>query len=88
MAVRKKKWLTTQVSRKMNGVLSEIVEVSNTVYQAATEIHHGNQDLNDRTQQQAATIDKTAHNLRTMNEAIAQTANHSLTSDQLAKQAQ
>jgi len=77
-----------QAISKMNGVLGEIVEVSNTVYQAATEIHHGNQDLNDRTQQQAATIDKTAHNLRTMNEAIAQTAHHSLTSDQLAKQAQ
>jgi methyl-accepting chemotaxis protein len=73
---------------RMAEVITEIVQVAQQVSHAAVEINHGNQDLNDRTQQQAIAIEQSSAHLTEMTKAVAQTVHHANDSKQLADRAE
>lgn len=73
---------------RMAMVIEEIVQAAQQVSHAAVEINHGNQDLNDRTQQQAIAIEQSSSHLSEMTKLVAHTVHHASESKQLAQQAE
>lgn len=73
---------------RMAEVIKEIVQVAQQVSHAAVEINHGNQDLNDRTQQQAIAIEQSSAHLSEMTKVVASTVHHVGESKSLAMQAE
>lgn len=74
--------------QRMAEVIEEIVQVAQQVSHAAVEINHGNQDLNDRTQQQAIAIEQSSAHLTEMTKVVASTVHHVGESKVLAQQAE
>ena len=71
----------------LHRVVSQVIDAANTVNTASSEVSAGSHDLNDRTQQQAASLEETASSMEELTSTIKQNADNALTADELAKQA-
>ena len=69
---------------KINAVLKQVRTSADSVSNASAEIAHGNNDLSDRTEQQASALEQTAASMEELNAAVQQNANSARQANQLA----
>ncbi len=74
-------------NRELNSVVSQVIDAASTVNTASHEVSAGSNDLNDRTQQQAASLEETASAMEELTSTIQQNADNAMTADHLAKDA-
>ncbi len=69
---------------KLISTLSQIQQIAEVVNHAATEMEIGNNALSSRTEEQAASLEKTARNMEQMTATVERNANNAQTANQLA----
>jgi methyl-accepting chemotaxis protein len=70
--------------QQLTGIVGRIQEASNTITLAAGEIASGNQDLSQRTEQQAANLEETAASMEELTSTVRQNADSARQANQLA----
>lgn len=85
--LNKLKQALNESSSNLNQVVSSVISTANTVNQASLEVSAGNNDLNQRTQSQAASLEETAAAMEELTSTISNNTSNSLNADQLAKEA-
>jgi len=68
-------------------IVADIKQVANSVQDAAAEIATGNNDLSQRTEQQAANLEETAASMEELTSTVRQNADHARTANELAHRA-
>lgn len=76
-----------QSGDNLNAVISGVVEVAESVSTSSQEVASGSMDLNDRTQNQAASLEETAASMEELTSTIQHNAEHATEADALAGQA-
>lgn len=76
-----------QSNNSLNQVVSQVIDVANTVNTASSEVSSGSNDLNARTQQQAASLEETAASMEELTSTIKQNTDNAMTADNLAQNA-
>lgn len=76
-----------QSGDNLNSVISNVVNVAKSVSVSSQEVASGSMDLNDRTQDQAASLEETAASMEELTSTIKQNASHAGEADELARQA-
>lgn len=74
-------------NHSLNQVISQVIDSSTMVRNASSEVSTGNNNLNDRTQQQAASLEQTAASMEELTSTIKQNTDNAMSADQLAKNA-
>ncbi len=63
-------------SEQLNRIVTDAIEISTQVTNAADEVSRGAMDLSDRVQQQAASVEETSATMEQMNSAVQNTRDH------------
>jgi methyl-accepting chemotaxis protein len=83
-------WLNyelNQMRKKLQSTIAEVRLSAETVAQASCEIAAGNNDLSTRTEQQALSLQRTAHSVAALTDAVKHNAEHAKQANELVAQA-
>jgi methyl-accepting chemotaxis protein len=83
-------WLNyelNQMRKKLQATIGEVRQSAETVAQAAREIAAGNNDLSSRTEQQAMSVQRTAHSIASLTDAVKHNADHASKANALVARA-
>ncbi|MBE0493174.1 MAG: HAMP domain-containing protein [Thiomicrospira sp.] len=75
-------------SEQLNKIVTDAIEVSSQVTNAADEVSRGAMDLSDRVQQQAASVEETSATMEQMNSAVQNTNDHAKRAAEVAHEVQ
>lgn len=75
-------------SEQLNRIVTDAIEVSSEVTNAAGEVSRGAMDLSDRVQQQAASLEETSATMDEMNSAVQNTTDHAKQAADVAHEVQ
>ncbi|GLU32718.1 methyl-accepting chemotaxis protein [Trinickia caryophylli] len=83
-------WLNYELNmmrKKLQATIAEVRQSAETVAQASCEIAAGNNDLSSRTEQQALSLQRTAHSVAALTDAVKNNAEHAREANELVAQA-
>lgn len=76
--------LLTRSTANLSQLISETRQGVLSLTDNVNQIHHGSQDLNDRTQRQAASLEETTATMQSITQGVAQTSDNARSANQLA----
>ena len=79
--------LLMQSSQNLSNLIAQTRQGVVNLVDNVNQIHHGSQDLNDRTQRQAASLEETTATMQAITQAVAQTSDNARSANQLAASA-
>ncbi|GAB6851801.1 methyl-accepting chemotaxis protein [Paraburkholderia kururiensis] len=83
-------WLNYELNmmrKKLQSTIAEVRQSAETVAQASCEIAAGNNDLSTRTEQQALSLQRTAHSIAALTDAVKNNAEHAAQANELVASA-